>query len=325
MCFQSEPITPNLRETRKTMALHKFLNPKNDVAFRKIFGTEKNKDILLHFLNDMLVFREKKPITEVTFLKTIQDPEIAAKKTSIVDILCQDEAGNAYVVEMQVAKSKGFEKRAQYYAAKAYIAQMDKGDQRYYNLKEVIFLAIADFIMFPDKENYKSDHVILDKDTYQNDLKDFSFTFLELEKFTHDKDHLSSMIEKWAYYFKHAEETSEEDLQQIFEKDLIIRKAYEELDRFHWNEDELRDYESVVKRDRDNQAVLEEHIDQAIKKGIEQGMEIGEERGIEKGHREALVKVARNMLQQGLSIQNIVSATSLTTSEIQKIQLEDKS
>ena len=64
----------------------KFLDPKNDVAFKKIFGTERNQDILIHFLNDMIVFKEKKPIKQVTFLKTVQDPEIAVKKTSIVVI-----------------------------------------------------------------------------------------------------------------------------------------------------------------------------------------------------------------------------------------------
>ena len=71
--------------------LGKFLDPKNDVAFRKIFGTEKNKDILIHFLNDILIFQGNRPIKQVTFLKTIQDPEIASKKTSIVDILCEDD------------------------------------------------------------------------------------------------------------------------------------------------------------------------------------------------------------------------------------------
>ena len=75
--------------------LPKFLDPKNDVAFRKIFGNEKNKDILIHFLNDMIVFKERKPIVDVTFLKAIQDPEMASKKTSIVDILCRDESGNS--------------------------------------------------------------------------------------------------------------------------------------------------------------------------------------------------------------------------------------
>ena len=63
----------------------KYLDPKNDIAFRKIFGSEKNKDILIHFLNDMLVFREGKPIQNITFLKTNQHPELAYKKESIVD------------------------------------------------------------------------------------------------------------------------------------------------------------------------------------------------------------------------------------------------
>jgi predicted transposase/invertase (TIGR01784 family) len=69
----------------------KFLEPKNDIAFKKIFGTEKNKDILIHFLNDMIKFKENGPIINVNFLKTVQDPQTAAKKTSIVDILCKDE------------------------------------------------------------------------------------------------------------------------------------------------------------------------------------------------------------------------------------------
>src|SRR4029079_7956488 len=150
----------------------KYLDPKNDVAFKKIFGTEKNKDILIHFLNDMLTFKEKSPIREVTFLQPVQNPDIASKKTSIVDILCSDEKGNQYIVEMQVAKEKGFEKRAQYYASKAYISQSIKGGE-YHDLKEVIFLAISDFVMFPQKPDYKSDHVILDKKSHENDLKDF--------------------------------------------------------------------------------------------------------------------------------------------------------
>ena len=152
--------------------LSRFLDPKNDVAFKKIFGTSKNQDILIHFLNDMLVFKEGKPITTVSFLKTVQDPEIAAKKTSIVDIMCADEVGNQYIVEMQVAEGDGFIKRAQYYAAKAYISQLMVAG-KYHTLKEIIFLAITNFIMFSEKTEFKSDHVILDKATNEHNLKDF--------------------------------------------------------------------------------------------------------------------------------------------------------
>src|ERR1700730_8050078 len=160
------------------MLATKFLDPKNDFAFKKIFGTEKNKDILIHFLNDILGFSAGEKIQKVTFLKTVQDPDIASKKQSIVDVLCVDEKGVQYIVEMQVARSEGFEKRAQYYAAKAYSNQMNNGSA-YDTLKQIIFLAITDFVLFPKKPDYKSDHVILDKDSYTHDLKDFSFTFLE--------------------------------------------------------------------------------------------------------------------------------------------------
>ena len=98
----------------------KFLNPKNDLAFKRIFGSEKNKDILIHFLNDIFG-RTTNPIEDVIFLKTAQEPKVAAQRVSIVDILCRDTQHNRFIIEIQVAHESGFIKRAQYYAAKTYI------------------------------------------------------------------------------------------------------------------------------------------------------------------------------------------------------------
>ncbi len=82
------------------MALSKFLDPKLDLIFKKIFGTEKNKNILIHFLNDILGCTEVNTIQEVEFLSTIMDPEIASYKQRIVDVLCRDSSGNRYIIEM---------------------------------------------------------------------------------------------------------------------------------------------------------------------------------------------------------------------------------
>src|SRR6185369_10722859 len=139
------------------MALSKFLDPKNDVAFRRIFGSKKNKDILIHFINDVLDLEGKDKIEEVTLEPTIQDPEIASKKESVIDVLCKDGNGVYIIVEMQVAPQEGFEKRAQYYAAKAYSGQLNKGKKeggRYKDLKAVIFIAICDNLIFKDKKAY---------------------------------------------------------------------------------------------------------------------------------------------------------------------------
>jgi predicted transposase/invertase (TIGR01784 family) len=281
---------------------HKLLDPKNDIAFKRIFGTEKNKDILIHFLNDMLAFKCKKPIQDVEFLKPILDPEIYAKKTSTVDVLCKDEDENTYIVEMQVAKAKGFEKRAQFYASKAYCTQANVG-HKYINLKEVVFLAIADYVMFPNKKALKSDHVVLDRDTFENDLKDFSFTFLELGKFKkakEDIDSLSDFTEKWCYFFKYAEEVTPEELQKLIGGDVVIKKAYEELDRFYWTEEELMSYDAVIKREKDYQASLDQKFDE------------GEQVGIGKRNRE----IAVDMISMKMDDESILKCSRLTSQEL---------
>ncbi|BFD47866.1 Rpn family recombination-promoting nuclease/putative transposase [Wolbachia endosymbiont (group A) of Acrocera orbiculus] len=313
------------------MALSKFLDVRNDVAFKKIFGTEKNKDILIHFLNDIIGFTGKNQIKDIEFLSTIQDPDIAAKKQSIVDVLCRDENGVQVIVEMQVAKTKGFEKRAQYYAAKAYSRQADKGDQ-YHNLKEIIFIAIADCVLFPNKSEYKSKHTIRDEDTNEHDLKDFYFIFIELPKFPKNKeDQLENIVEKWVYFFRYADETSEEELEKIIGSDVIIKKAYEELNRFNWSEKEFIAYEQEIKRILDEQAVLAQKLDDATEKGREEGKEegiqIGHEKGraegiqigAEKGEKQAKITVAKNLLKAGVSIDIIAQTTGLTVDEVKDL------
>ena len=297
--------------------LSQFLDPMNDFAFKKIFGSEKNQDILIHFLNDVLLFTEKRPIVSVTFLPTIQDAETAAKKTSIVDVLCKDETGCSYIVEMQVAKSKGFEKRAQYYASKAYSSQAKKGEQ-YQDLKEVIFLAIADYVMFPEKKKYKSDHVLLDRETYEQDLKDFSFTFIELPKFTIPLEKLSSLEEKWCYFFKYADETSPEDLKKLIRNNPILEKAYEELDKAYWSDLELNSYEDAEKRAKDYISSLEQKFDE----GKEAGIAIGIAKERAKAELEKILttkEIARNLLRQGVSIPIIQLTTQLSKEEIESL------
>jgi predicted transposase/invertase (TIGR01784 family) len=289
------------------MLVTKFLNPKNDYAFKRIFGTKKNQDILIHFINDMLGFSGDAAIKDVSFLQTDHNPEIAAAKQSSVDVMCTDELDRQYIVEMQVAKGLGFEKRAQYYAAKAYSRQMMESDL-YINLKEIIFVAITDFVMFPDKADYKSDHVVLDKKTYSHDLKDFSFTFVELPKFNKSIDQLSNIVEKWAYFFKHAEETSEEDLAQLIGSDLVLKRAYEELNRFSWTQEELNTYEQEEKRELDALAIREQLLADGEAKGRVEGEEL------------ATHRIAKSLLKCGATVELVMEGTGLTREEVEKIK-----
>ena len=288
--------------------LHRFLDPKNDLAFKKVFGTEKHKDILIHFLNDILGQRDGIKIVDVEFLSPIQDPEALAKKQSIVDVLCKDQNGRKYIIEMQVAKTHGFESRAQYYAAKAYASQMGKGG-KYADLKEVIFIAILDYELFPKKPHYKSNHTIRDDITNERDLDGLRFVFVELPRFNKKLEELSTIIEKWCFFFKHAPETTSKELAQLVKDEPIIEKAYEALDSYAWNEQDLLRYEQETKSEMDAEAILTQSKLEGEKIGIEKGEKIGIEKGIEKNK----IETVKKMKQAGIAPELIKKITGINT------------
>ena len=340
------------------MLLTRYLNPRNDLVFKRIFGTEKNKDILLHFLNDVIAVDGRSKIKQVMLLSTIQNPEAAFGKQSTVDVLCEDEKGTKYIVEMQVAKVRGFEKGAQYYAAKTYINQIAKGGQ-YEDLKEVVFLAITEYEMFSEKTGYKSEHAILDKKTLENNLKGFSFTFIELPKFTKtDVNDLKTYEEKWCYFFKHADDP-ENVGEMLLKSDEVIKRAYQELQTHNWTMEELRSYEAYEKISNDNQAAERYRMEEAtakasaegmakgeaagmakgMAKGMAQGMAKGEAAGMIKGEAAGMakgmakgeaagrakgenatkMKIAKKMLAQNKTIQEIIDTVELSHKEVEQM------
>ena len=285
------------------MAVAKFLNPQNDIAFKRIFGSEKNSDILVQFLNDMLEFRGKPPIIEVTFLKTILDPEIAAFKTCIVDVMCKDNVGNQYIVEMQVTNPGEFLDRVQHYGFSTYTKQLKVGE-KYKASKPVALIAITNFPLFPNKKDFKSDHAILDLKTLENDLNGMFFTFLELPKFNKDISELKTMIDKWAYFFKHAAEVDAKDLEKIAADTPIIKRAYDEMFSFNWTEEQLRIYEDMARLE-------ETYYDSLAFREAE-------------GEAKTKLAIAHKLLAMGDPIPKICELTGFTEAEILAIQSQDK-
>ena len=300
------------------MTISRFLDPKNDYVFWKVFGTEKNKDVLIGFLNHVLGYQDKNEITEVEFINPKQRPEILAYRESIIDVLCKDQNGVQIVVEMQISRHAGFEKRAQLYAAKAYSRQIIKEDENhkkmavYSKLKAVIFLAIADFVMFPEKEAWKSQHYLLDNKTYEHDLKDFHFVFMELPKFKKKLDDLSDIQEKWAYFFKHAEKSTLEEIDRLTGNDIVIKKAFHALDQAAWNEEDLIAYEQREKHIIDNAMIAETKLFEATQKSEAKGRQEGEE--------EAKTAMAKEMLLEGETVEKIAKYTKLSEEQIKQLK-----
>jgi hypothetical protein len=178
-----------------------FATPKNHFVFKRIFGSEQHKDVLVAFLNDMLGLDEVHRIVRVELLSPEQRPAIAELKLSIVDVKCTDARGVIYVVEMQVLQVEGFEKRVVYNVAKAYVNQIAQGDG-YPNLNDVVGITICDFVLWPDTEARRLPMLtrwrMTEQQTGAKELGQIQLVFLELPKYDASRPP-HTVVEKWAF------------------------------------------------------------------------------------------------------------------------------
>ena len=152
--------------------------------------------------------------------------------------------------------------------------------------------------------------MIFEKNLHENDLKNFSFTILELPKFQKSIRECNTMLEKWTYFLKHAEETPEYDVEPFAGNDAILERAYQELNKTYWSEAEMNSYESDEKRVRDNQSAL----DYARDVGFAEGLEIGRAKA------RVMIAIALRMLSKGMSITDISEFTGLSAHDIEKLR-----
>jgi len=231
----------------------KFADPKNDLAFKKIFGNENKKEILISFLNSVLDFKDEKTIVDVTLDNPYQLPDIQELRETILDIKATNQNNEKFIIEMQKKDLSNFDKRSLYYTSKAYVSQIEKAED-VINLKKVYYIAILNFNMF-DNINYISRHLIINQETTTQDLKDFEFTFIELKKFNTKLEDLNSTIDKWIYFINNA--SSFDLIPHKYENIKEFQEAFQIANKFSWNKKELEYYDSMDLRQADDRNALE--------------------------------------------------------------------
>lgn len=277
----------------------RFADIKNDIAFRKIFGNENKTEILISFLNAVLKLEGTKRITWVEILNPYQLPRIAGSKATILDVRAKDQAGNAYIVEMQVTDKKGLDKRITFYSARGYASQLDTSEN-YYKLKPVIFIGILDF-EYLQNPNYLSRHLILDAETQEHKLKDLEFSFIELPKFKKSKNELNTLVEKWVFFIKNAENLDVIPDNVDYEG---LKSAYQEADRHTWTKEELEEYEYARMREAD---------------------EIAEKLLVEeKAKLSKQFEIAKKAINKGFDNETIAELTDLTPEQIETLRNEEQ-
>ena len=284
----------------------KYINPYTDFGFKKLFGTEMNKDLLISFLN-ALFNGSQKEIEDVQYLNGENLGDGYGDRRSVFDVYCMAKDGSRFIVEMQKAEQEYFKDRSIYYATTPIRQQAKKGKWDYH-LDDVYTIGILNF-EFPHGE-YPADsyrHEIKLKDIKDNHVfyDKLTFIYLEMPKFTKTEDELESMFDKWMFVLH--------NLYRLLERpkalqDRIFQKLFEQAEIAKYNDMERRQYEESKKVFWDNYSVMKTARDKGHAEGIKEG--------IEKGEKKKSIEAAQKMKTKGFSVEDIIDVTGLTAEEI---------
>jgi predicted transposase/invertase (TIGR01784 family) len=300
----------------------RFINPKIEFAFKKIFGSNQSKPILISFLNAM-IYDGNPTIADLEII----DPYLASRvpylKDSYLDVKARLAGGATVIIEMQVLNVASFAKRVVYNAAKTYSTQLIRG-QGYFKLKPVIALTITDFEMFDNDREVISHFVFKEKKRLFDYVDpEIELIFIELPNFNKQLDELETLTDKWIYFMKNA--PSLEIVPSTMETVSEIQQAFAIANETNLNPEELADLEEREMFILDQQGVLLKGIEKGIAQGREQGIaearEEGREEGLALGMREKALEIARQLLNV-LDNQTISETTGLSVEDIQNLREE---
>lgn len=280
----------------------KYINPFTDYGFKRLFGEEAHKDLLLDFLNELLR-EEQGEIKNISFLKTEQLGSTEIDRKAIFDLYCENERGEKFIVELQKSKQNFFKDRALYYSTFPIREQAQKGEWNY-ELKAVYTIAILDFVFDEDKnepDKYKYFVKLSDIDTNKIFYNKLTFVYLEMPKFKKELSEIDTHFEKWLYVLRHLEK-----LDQIPPKltEKIFKRVFDVAEIAKFNREQLMQYEDSLKYYRD----LKNSFDTSRADGRKEGREEGRE----EGKQERNFEIAKVMLGEGFDIKIIIKVTGLT-------------
>jgi len=279
----------------------RFFNPRNDVAFKKVFV--QHEGLTRSFLNSTLRLEGNRQIKSVEFLPTERLPLTSESKKSILDVLCTDQRGFQYIIEVQNKYMQNYVQRVQHYVSHLYSGQLETADD-YLELKPVTLLSLLNHSIFPGEVGYLSFHHNIEKETRVSYLNDMSYVFIELPKFTKELKDLKTAEDYWIFTMKNASQMH--NVPQGAPEE--IKQAYEILERHNWTRWERLAYEQA-------KIGLMDDLD-AIRTAKEEGREEGEQIGIAKGKKEEKINIVHKMLAKGMSIEEASEITGISVEKI---------
>lgn len=288
----------------------RYVNPYTDFGFKKLFGTEINKDLLISFINSLL--HGKEVVKDLTYLNTEHLGTGESDRKAVFDVYCENENGEKILVEMQRGVQEYFKDRSLYYATFPIREQGQKGEWNY-QLKAVYVIGILNFKFDKVHDNYYHHEVqLLDVETKEVFYDKLTFIYLEMPKFNKSEDELNGMFEKWLFVLR--------NLSRLMERpkalqERIFTRLFEAAEIARFTKVEYDAYEESLKVYRDWQNTIATEKKISWKEGHEEGIE----EGIEKGREEKAIIMARRMKAKNYPIDEIIELTDLTEEEINQL------
>ncbi|MCD9023808.1 Rpn family recombination-promoting nuclease/putative transposase [Cohnella silvisoli] len=324
------------------------LKPKNDFLFKRLFGENESKHLLIALLNAILHPVDEKKIVNVTVIENKElVKEVIDGKSGRLDVRCETADQEQIDLEVQIEREHAMDKRTLFYLGKMYVSSIKEGHD-YELLKKTVAINILDFSYLPLTQFHSTFHL------YEDTTRDFMLTdvlevhFLECPKFRSTKHDLNNPLHRWLLFLD--EKVTKQQLEELIAMDSTIKSAEERLLRLSSDEETLRLYEareealiehnsamSAAKRSGMKKGIeegeriglqiglqkgiqegLQKGIQEGLQKGIQEGLQKGIQEGLQEGLREGKLETAKNLLSLGINIEMIEKATGLSRAEFLK-------
>ena len=293
--------------------VEKYINPHTDFGFKRLFGSEFNKELLISFLNAM--FRGEQNVQDVTYLNSEQLGDRIDARRAVFDVYCTNDKGERFIVEMQNVYQEFFKDRTIYYSTFPIREQAQKGGEWDFHLNSVYTIGLLNFNFAEGLENARRWHhevKLMEVDTKEVFYDKLTYVYVEIPKFDKKEDELESMYDKWMFVLKNLSSLMSRPASL---QERVFTRLFEQAEISKFNPQELKMYEDSMNAYRD----IINAIRTAEKKKFAEGEAEGMAKGMAKGRVETLNKMVSEMKREGLGYDLIEKLTGLSQKDIDAI------
>ena len=304
----------------------RYIDPMVDWSFKRLFGSEVNKDILIEFLK--VIFPEHE-IEDITYIPAEQLGIMEDDRKAVFDVICRTKEGKDFLVEMQYAPQEHFFERALYYTSFPIMKQGKKAQRDEvtgvkkewdYELDGVYFLGVLNF-RYEEDDLIEHRYLLREATTGKIMTDKLKFVFVEVEKFNKSEDELTTDFDKWLFILKNLSKLLERPAAL---RDKIFSRLFDVAEYASLDNIDKQNYVKAMTTARDTHNQIEyakkTGLEEGLVKGFEKGRAEGLEEGLEKGREDAKQLIAINFLKLGTPCEVVAKATGLSLEEVIKIK-----